>query len=48
MQFRGTMNACSVKAEAEVKLVPDMIFFQCHDYSEYLLQCRRGTKVLIS
>lgn len=48
MQFRGTVNACSVKAEAEVKLVSDMIFFQCQDYSEYLLKCRRCTKVLKS
>lgn len=32
------MNARSMKAETEVKLVPNMIFLQYHDYSDYLLE----------
>lgn len=40
MHFRAIMNACSVRAKAEVKSVPNMIFFHYHDYSDYLLECR--------
>lgn len=43
--FRGTMNACAMKAKAGVKLVPNMIFFQYRDYSDYLLECRTTDNV---
>ena len=43
--FREIMNACSMEAEAEVKLVPNTIFFQHHDYSDYLLEYRNTDDV---
>lgn len=43
--FREIMNACSMEAKAEVKLVPNTIFFQYHDYSDYLLEYRNTDDV---